>query len=370
MRIAYDHQIFGWQRYGGISRYFVDLAGQVSATPDVEVSITAPIYVNQYLKDRLPTVSLRGREVPSLPRSGRIYRAINSLFVPRIMKRLAPDIVHETYYSHASSSLGSAAVVLTVFDMIHERFPGDYSRFDPTFREKAAAVKRADHVICISQSTRRDLVDLLNVSPEKVSVVYLGCVPARHADGSRYPAPRPYILYVGLRSGYKNFSTLLKAYGQSPWLRDNFMLICFGGGGLTAGERAMAARLGVPQTQLVHIEGDDKKLAALYAGAAVFVYPSLYEGFGVPPLEAMSAGCPVVCGNTSSLPEVVGDAAETCAADDPDRIRRAIEHVLGSNERARQLVARGHDRVKQFSLQDCAAETRKIYRRLSPRASA
>lgn len=365
MRIAYDHQIFGWQEYGGISRYFFELASHLAVSPGSDVTIAAPLYVNRYLKDCPPALNLLGRALPSLPKAGRILRAINSAIVPGIMRRIAPDIVHETYYATHRTASVSATVVLTVFDMIHERFARDYLAVDPTSREKAAAVARADHIICISENTRADLIELLDVPPAKTSVVYLGTTPMRPVRNAKQAgARRPYILHVGLRQGYKNFATLLKAYAHSPRLLRDFDLICFGGGRFTADELRLGAELHVSPQRLVQISGNDDELAAHYAGAAVLVYPSLYEGFGIPPLEAMSAGCPVVCGNTSSLPEVVGDAAETCRADDEEEMRAAIERVLDSRDRARDLVVRGLARTQRFTWKTCAEETLQIYQHL------
>ncbi len=162
---------------------------------------------------------------------------------------------------------------------------------------------------------------------------------------------RPFLLYVGLREGYKNFHRLLAAYSRSQLLKRDFDLVCFGGGALGGEERSRARDLGVPTARLRYVSGGDEALAQLYASAAALVYPSVYEGFGIPPLEAMSVGCPVICSNSSSLPEVVGDAAELFDPLDEDQIRSAMERVVMSEGLRKDLSERGRRRCALFSWQ-------------------
>jgi glycosyltransferase involved in cell wall biosynthesis len=362
VRIAYDDQIFSRQEYGGVSRYFFELASRLSMSPENQVTITAPIHVNAYLKDCPRSVNLVGTKIPRWRNTGRIIRALNSIRVPSLLKRLNPELVHETYYSPNRSGPSSALTVLTVFDMIHEKFPASASAFDPSARDKAAAVARADHIICISESTRQDLTEILNVAPRKISVVYLGAELPPMAQSTEPMPKQPYLLYVGQRQGHKNFAALLKAYGESPRLVREFSLVCFGGGEFTHSELRSADAMKIPRVRLIHRSGDDKKLAELYATATAFIYPSLYEGFGIPPLEAMSMGCPVVCSNTSSLPEVVGDAAETFDPQSVEQLRHGIERVVESPTFSEILIERGRERAKLFSWQNCADQTSAIYR--------
>lgn len=366
MRIAFDHQIFGWQEYGGISRYAYELAAELSTSCEQDVAIFSPLYVNRYL-DHVPQhLKLHGIKVPAFKRSGRVYRAINSLLVGPAIKRFEPDIVHETYFSRKGVAPRNAKVVLTVYDMIHERFPEYFSIASPTRREKALAVKRADHVICISEHTRRDLIEILGVSPAKTSVVHLGFSltaepQAAIENGAVF---RPFLLYVGTRTGHKNFAGFLHAYASSPFLMDEFDLVCFGGGGLTAKESELINELGIPAVKVRQVSGNDGLLGFYYQAAKAFVCPSFYEGFGIPPLEAMSFGCPVVCSNTSSIPEVVGDAAEQFNPADHESMRKAIENVVGDEELRNNLIDRGRARVGCFSWERCARETLDVYRQV------
>lgn len=364
MKIAFDHQIFGWQEYGGISRYAFELASALQGVPRNEVAIFCPLSVNRYL-EHAPSGLLRGgRRVPTFPKSGRIYRALNGWLAAPAMRRFKPDIVHETYYAGHGVPVRGARRILTVYDMIHERFPENFSSADPTRREKSLAVARADHVICISEQTRRDLIEFLHVPHEKTSVVHLGFAltaddqPAEPVE----PRQRPYLLFVGSRGGYKNFHHLLKAFAQSAVLHDNMQLVCFGGGGFKPAELQEIERLGLGSEAVAQVSGNDQLLAHHYRHARAFVYPSRYEGFGIPPLEAMSFDCPVACSNVSSIPEVVGDAAEMFDPDSLDSMVVALERVATDEPRRQALIEKGKARLQRFSWTACAEATQNVYR--------
>lgn len=367
MRIAFDHQIFGWQKYGGVSRYIYELAKGLSTNSDHQVKILAPLCVNLYIAESPAGLDIAGINVPRLPRSGRAYRAINSLLVRPWLRKFNPAIVHETYYSGIRLAPRQAKVVVTVHDMIHERFSTMFSRTDTTSREKALAVRRADHVICVSENTRRDLVELFGVSESKTTVVHHGFSltgPVAQSGESWVPPRRPYFLYVGNRSGYKNFIGLLQAYAQSKILKDNYDVLCFGGGRLTENERRKIAELGLNQNVVYQRFGSDALLARLYKSATAFVYPSMYEGFGIPPLEAMAFGCPVTCSNASSIPEVVGEAAEFFDPNDSQAMRYAMERVATDSDLRQTLIKNGRERLQLFSWSRCAEETLAIYERI------
>lgn len=365
MRIVYDHQIFVAQRYGGISRYFYELVRSFSegAVDGVNVNVNSPLFVNNYLSGAPSSLGLFGAHLPEFRGAERICRGVSAALSPLLMRALRPDIVHETYYSSRSSVHRSSRIVITVYDMIHELFPQYFPAMDQTSALKRHAVNRADHVICISEHTQRDLVRLFDVPVEKTSVVHLGFSLTASGMKVQQAPERPYLLYVGMRGGYKNFETLLQAYAGQPWLKDNFDLIAFGGGVFTAYERALIERLGVV-TQVRQQGGCDEVLAACYNQAALFVYPSLYEGFGIPPLEAMSYGCPVVCSNTSSIPEVVGTAAKMFDPDSTESLADVLLEVLQSPVICQELKTRGLARVGEFSWHRCAQETHAIYQRV------
>jgi len=249
--------------------------------------------------------------------------------------------------------------------MIQELFPDDFPSHDNVARNKKLAVERADHVICVSENTRHDLIRLTGISEKKTSVVHHGFDRFSQADQigeSALEVKKPYFLYVGNRSGYKNFSGFLSAFASSRRLMVDFDVVTFGGPSFSTSERILMHSLGYSDGQIQHRVGNDDALGAFYRSARALVYPSRYEGFGIPTLEAMAHECPVICSNSSSLPEVVGDAGEFFSADDIDDIRRAIEAVAYSDQRREVLRQSGLARISRFSWEKCARETLDIYR--------
>ncbi|NVZ21655.1 glycosyltransferase family 4 protein [Pseudomonas costantinii] len=364
MRVAFDHQIFCLQNYGGISRYFSRIAEQMAITGN-EVGIFSPLHRNFYLKD-LPEGIVHGRRAEKYPpRTTRLALIYNHLLGQQTMRGWQPQVAHETYFSRFSAAPKGCPVVLTVYDMIHELFPENFSSRDQTTRLKRRAVERADHVICISESTRQDLMTLFGVPEEKLSVVHLGFEQFKPASQERTaPTLKPYLLYVGSRHGYKNFSGLLDAVSQSKRLKADFDIVAFGGGAFSASELEQVQRLGFLTDQVRQVGGGDAVLGQLYEGARAFVYPSLYEGFGLPPLEAMAHACPVISSGTSSMPEVIGDAGVLFDPLSNDEMARAIERVVYSDDEIARLVRRGHERLNHFSWQRCTQETLSIYQSL------
>ena len=364
MKVAFDSQIFTMQEYGGVSRYICSLANSLSHHTDVEPKIFAPLHINSYLPDISSELKLEHR-VHKIPKTGRFVSCLSRTLARPLMSRFHPSIVHETYYASQAYAPRSAHRVVTVYDMIHELFASEFPSNDETSKLKRIATHRANHVICISESTRKDLIDIFNLPSDKVSVVYLGFDRLTLTSPViEYKGIKPYLLYVGQRRGYKNYDGFLHAYASSSFLRNQFDIVCFGGGAFTNDELKLFATLSLSENKISQTSGSDSRLASFYSNAALFVYPSFYEGFGIPPLEAMSLGCPVACSNNSSIPEVVGNASEYFNATDIESMRVAMEYILNSNSRREELIALGKLRCAEFSWQRCASETLAIYRNL------
>jgi glycosyltransferase involved in cell wall biosynthesis len=314
------------------------------------------------------------------PKTAGMCVAVNGVIARSMIRRWHSDVVHETYFQQQRASSDKSPRVVTVFDMIAELDAQQLTTQPIDFKntDKYKAVQRADHVICISEHTRQDLVRLFDVQKNKLSVIHLGCdlppkePPTDRASGSAsdsVPAlnpkpPRPFLLYVGLRAGYKNFAGMIKAIAASSMLMKDFDLIAFGGGDFTLVEQQIFNSLGFDPQQVRQESGTDQDLNLLYRRAAAFIYPSTYEGFGLPPLEAMAMQCPVVSSHTSSMPEVIGDAAEFFNPNDIDSIKVAIEQVVFSEERKQDLIRKGNQRVTQFAWSTCAEKTLSVYQAL------
>lgn len=369
IRIAYDYQIFVPQTYGGISRYFCRLASSLVELPGTIPKIIAPIHFNNYAR-QLPSDLVSGKWIPRLRKCSPLVLSLNSLIYKKRLRKFKPHIVHETYYSGREKLPINAAKIVTVYDMIHERFfNGNLSLKDKTTRVKLMSLKNSDHIICISESTRRDLLNFFDISASKVSVVYLGFDRMKingdrhYRDLKNLTSEKPFILYVGSRTVWKNFHGLIKAYGASSFLQSSLNIVAFGGGKFSRRERQLFEQEGIPSHSIMQITGDDPLLASLYSSATVFVYPSLYEGFGFPPLEAFSAGCPVACSNTSSIPEVVGNAAKLFDPNDVDDIVNSITLLVCDTEVRNRCIAEGIERTKMFTWRKCAQKTLDIYRK-------
>jgi glycosyltransferase involved in cell wall biosynthesis len=246
-----------------------------------------------------------------------------------------------------------------------------------------ASVRRADVVLADSESTRSDVTELLGVAPDRVWVIYPGVdghfrrvhnQDALAAVRRRYHLPERFVLSVGTLQPRKNFERLIEAYAQVrssvPPLRgrasSNVDLVIAGGTGWMYDgiyRRVEELRL---QGQ-VHFPGyvADEDLPALYSLADLFVFPSLYEGFGLPVLEAMACGTPVVTSNTSSLPEVVGDAGLTVDPHDVEALAEAMRQLLGDVGLRDAMVQRGLLQARQFTWSGAAEQLLRVYRELA-----
>ncbi|MBY8820791.1 glycosyltransferase family 4 protein [Sphingomonas colocasiae] len=360
--VLFDHYIAVNQTYGGISKYLGELA---DALPDqgVEPRFFAPLYINRQIAE-LPKPYVWGKRFNLPPHARKVATALSFGLFPIVARLARPDVIHGTYYVPHYLTPAKVPTVLTVHDMIHELFPEQFS--DRVRSVKRTAIHRADHIICVSQNTRRDLIDIYPDVANRITVIPLGFTAPAHSSAHR-AHDRPYILHVGRRGGYKNFEALLRAYAQSEQLKSHFDLVC-GGAPFSSSEGALIDSLGLSREQVVAISADDDGLHALYANAAVFVYPSLYEGFGIPPLEAMAADCPVVTIASSSIPDVCGNAVDYAENGDPAALADAIEKLLASPSRCDELRQAGRLHLRNFSWQRCAAETAAVYRQLSGNA--
>ena len=368
MKIIFDHQIFTQQSYGGISRYFVRLMQGLIALGH-QADVIAPLHCNRYLKDLSPE-RVHGVELERFPpKTSRLIMAANIQLSKLKMRGTCPDVLHETYYGAQPLCSSAKGRVITVYDMIHEKYAANFSTKDPAIKYKRLAVDRADHVICISHSTKIDLCSLFDVPEHKVSVVHLGFEKFKHWDNSSHTLStvrqeRPFLLYVGSRGGYKNFTRMLKAIASRSALQDAFDVVAFGGGAFNSAELNLIDTLGFAPQAVRQVGGGDEVLGSLYADAAAFVYPSVYEGFGLPPLEAMAHNCPVVTSNSSSMPEVVGNAGEYFDPLDIDAQSDAICRVVFDAQRRSNLIDLGRQRLPMFSWDRCALETQAVFQQL------
>ena len=366
MKIAYNHKIFSKQEVGGVSRYYRLLADNIDRQGQ-DVKIFSGFYRNKYIGN-LSKEIVKGKELKKYPpKTECLFHILNHTISEIQIKLWQPDIIHETYYSLLPNLKSDAVRIISVYDMIHELYSDKKKSLGKISYFKKKTIERSDHIISISQSTKSDLINLFDVQEDKISVVHLG------VDLDAFKQPRvknqfeekSYILYVGQRNGHKNFIRMLKACAASNVIKNKIMIIAFGGGSFTSKELLEINELGFKDKFVQQVGGNDEMLVSLYSNALCFVYPSLYEGFGLPPLEAMAAGCPVVSSNTSSIPEVINKAAVYFDPNNIDEMCSAIEKVVFDESLRSRLVKLGLENIKLFSWEKCAFETLKIYKNLT-----
>jgi glycosyltransferase involved in cell wall biosynthesis len=265
----------------------------------------------------------------------------------------------------------SGKKILTLHDVIFMRYPQYYGNIDKyVYKKKTAyALNIADRVIAISNQTKSDALHFFNCPADKISVLGMDCDPAfrNPVDEAqarlilaKYDIRTPYILNVGTFEPRKNQKTLLRAFALLK--KDNLSLVCIGKHTSYADEvLSLTKELGVEhQVKLLH-DVPNHYLPALFTNAAVFVYPSEFEGFGIPVLEAICCGVPVVTSNVSSMPEVAGNAALLVNPADDREMGQAINRILEDNNLAQQLTAKGQDRASDFRSNILAGEVMKLY---------
>ena len=341
-----------------VSKYFVELIKKLKML-NVSLKISGPFYINQYLYDAQKELNFSGIKLNSRKYSF-IFNNINNFFFTINNLLYAPNIIHSTYYTNRHIDK-KTNLVITVYDLVHEIYNNSF--FKNTKHDKKKILERANHIICISESTKKDLIHYYNIPDNKVSVIYLAASNSLKFD-ININNTKPYILYVGSRRRYKNFNILIDAYSQSKKVYDNFDIVCFGGGFFLNEEYRYFKEKNINLDKIKFVHGDDNLLYNYYKNASCLVYPSLYEGFGLPIIEAMSMSCPVISSNTSSMPEVYADSAISFNPEYSEELMDKLENLLFDSYCQIKLKNKGLVRSKEFSWAKCARETQSVYKKL------
>jgi glycosyltransferase involved in cell wall biosynthesis len=273
-------------------------------------------------------------------------------------------IWHSTYYTMPEKWSGYS--VATIHDMVFEMFPQFYSgpSFDLFRQRKRLSAQRAEAVICVSDTTRQDVLRLYELGEDKVHVVPNACSDIfRRLDNTGLPTgiqiKQPFLLYIGNRARYKNFDILAKAY--SLWhRRKEVALVLVGGRSFSEGEQQLMGKLAIANQVKLLRDIDDETLCCLYNSALAFVYPSLYEGFGMPLLEAMACGCPIIASRIPSTIEVAGDCPIYFDPAKEDDLLNALDIALSEGRNSERIQV-GLERVKFYSWDKTAAQTLEVY---------
>ncbi|WP_281718364.1 glycosyltransferase family 4 protein [Pandoraea apista] len=343
--IILDGIIYSLQKYGGITVYFNELLKRLQERgEEYVVSLEKPLLQNINLQDAARCVERQARLIERYRTSRSIDGPSNSIF-------------HSTYYRRPSDV--RMTTVTTVHDFVYERHGKSLRRLIHS-HQKFASIRHAAAIICISEATRRDLLELMeDVPQDRVHVIHNGvsdtfCPLPERSQGR----DRPFLIYVGERRGYKNFSHLLAALQFLP----EFELLCVGGGpirdeelsGIKPSVRARIRHLGFVT---------EAELNERYNAAYCLVYPSSYEGFGIPVVEAMKAGCPVVSIECDAVMEVGGDALTIARSLEPESLVEAVRHLEDSAYR-KVVIDKGISRAAQFNWRDTHDRTLAVYKQL------
>jgi glycosyltransferase involved in cell wall biosynthesis len=370
MNIIYDPSIFS-QRYGGVSRYFYEIITRLLHRQELNIFLFQGFYANEYPlnKHKKEYKFYFGVKRPAIPYTNCLFSVLNH-YLFRAYFRLnqpAKPLYHPTYYSKTLGKVkASTKVVVTVYDMVCELYPEQFSNAEAEIESKKISIERADHIICISENTKKDLINFYNIHQDKIDVIYLASsleTKNTEMEESKVTLSKPYILYMGSRrTAYKNFYVVLDAFDKGGFSRD-FDLLCFGSGGLSNSELKTFASRGLINS-VQYARGNDSFLADIYKKAACLVYPSFYEGFGFPTLEAMSLDCPVIAANSGSIPEVAGDAAILFDPQSVDCLIESLKRLLYSCDLTETLRQAGRSRSGKFSWEITAEKTLGVYKGL------
>ncbi len=326
---------------------------------------------SQELAKRLDVKKITSRRYLSPVKAYNLARSIRS----------EGDIVHLPNQHFARYALFlNQPFIVTVHDLARCCFNFD----SETISEKILLnldkryIKQASHIIAISQSTKSDLVKYLNIPENKISVIYNGvdhnifkpCEPYQMRPYHVTLSHKPYILYVGSERQRKNLGRLFEAFAMLKQEFPELRLVKVGAPGRSKQLRSETLKklssLGITEDVTFVDYISESKLAYYYSSASLLAYPSLYEGFGLPPLEAMACGCPVVTANTSSLPEVVGEAGIMVNPYDTSSLVQAMRRVLTDDKLRDNMVRKGLEQSKKFSWEKTAELTQQVYNKVAP----
>lgn len=334
------------QKYGGISRYYFEIYKYIKKNKTEWNAITDCFFsMNSYfepvLKNRPLRKHFRGaRRIDD-------YLKINQKHAKSIIDNNNIDIIQPTFFDpYILEYVNNQKLVVTVYDMIHELFPEYYDNPENVISGKKRLLYAADKIIAISENTKKDILNIYpDIPSDKIEVIYIGNSFKLRHNIEQGGLPDKYILFVGQRSRYKNFNVFFK--GVEPLLmRDkNLYLLCVGGGTFDENENRL---LSAVKDRVIQMDVNDAILQEAYTNAQCFVFPSLYEGFGIPTLEAFSCDCPVVLSNTSSMPEVGGNAVLYINPNDPSDIENKVSLILTNKDVRNDLICKGREQLKHF----------------------
>jgi glycosyltransferase involved in cell wall biosynthesis len=368
MKILIDNYIFTNQKYGGISRYYTEIFLKLKSDKNTVINLPLFQCQNLYLNES----SLLSKK------QYLTYYAINLLskfgistrkYIKKKNDKLALnallkndfDLFIPTYYDISFINyLENKPFVLTVYDMIHEIFPQYFENDSINVKNKLILMEKATKIIAVSQNTKNDILKIYpHINESKIEVIYHGS-SIKINNKLKVSLPLNYILFVGVRDNYKNFQFLLHSISDILLNDKTLKLVCAGGGKFSDYEKKLIYNLNLTDN-VIQNNFNDNELGHYYKNAKCFIFPSEYEGFGIPILESMACGCPIVLTNNSSFPEVAGNAGIYFELNNSVDLKNKIESLLQNDGLRNEYSLKGFEQVKKFDWEIASEKCFKLY---------
>lgn len=370
MKVLFDYQAFVIQKYGGISRYYAEMIQLLTLKRNLTIKLSLLTSDNLNLKivDKFQIPNILGET--KFPGKRTVIVQLNKVNSLIAIISGKYDVFHPTYYdSYFLNYLNKKPFVLTVHDTIHERFRYQFPILEeekPYVLDKRKLINAAAKIIAVSHCTKTDLIKFYGTDPDKIEVVHLSYTQTVNNNNIQskfyFDSSLAYLLFVGHRSVYKNFEFTIVTIA-SYIKKHGYLFVCAGGPPFTVAEKSLISSLNIDHL-VIYQPINDVSLNQLYSKARVFIFPSLFEGFGLPVLEAMSNYCPCLLSNGGSLPEVGGEAAIYFNPEDGQSLIQALELIMENSRLRKSLVELGAKRVRDFSWQKTSDRTYEIYKSL------
>jgi glycosyltransferase involved in cell wall biosynthesis len=373
MKVLFDHQILVNQKIGGISRYFYNLTNALSDLPECEYDFSCLINKNYFFLDNPDLFSIP--KVKSKFLDNLIYRRkptailnwMSEFSTIKLIHKNQHDVVHVTDHNvgYLKNCKTNKPVVLTVHDLIPELFPNSFPFIKERLEMRAFSFKRADFFICISESTKKDLIDIYGISKEKTRVIhhgdpsYFNNISSNYRYINDFNGRARYLLYVGDRNAtHKNFVKTVEETSQILLKNEDVFFLCVGND-FSYTELKKFQMMGISK-KMFSIKASDEQLFQIYKNAICLVYPSLYEGFGLPILEAMKASCPILCSDSSCLPEIAKNGALYFDPVNFTNFKSNLQSFI-DNKNVSQLIEKQKIILNDFSWSKTGKMTLEVY---------